>query len=347
MTRAIGADLSRYNISFDPTKATGPINFCFQKATEGYTYVDLEYDNLWQGVQQIPIRGAYCYQRSGLSWIAQADHFLETAARHSYHMHALDLEQYSNTYNDTFFVDARRILEYWREQSNALPILYTNGSTYEEMHLALNRVYGPAGGAWLDSVPLWLSSPATAGAPFMPRYRTKGWDVHQYTFTGLPSRWGTGGTRVDENVFDGTVEEMRAWLGLGSLPPTDPPEQEQPMKYIVVWENGCNTRPEPNVNNQYINTLPKGTEFEVSAWLVPAGKTAAQEEWGKLQTGAWVALTYSSQPRAVPVAVDPPAEPARFVLVSTETTYTIKDNETGEIHTATVTDSPNVEFIKQ
>jgi GH25 family lysozyme M1 (1,4-beta-N-acetylmuramidase) len=253
MTRAVGCDLSRYNVSFDPAKATEPIDFAFQKATQGALYVDLLYEYIWQGVKQIPVRGAYHYQ-TGASWLAQADHFLATAERHDYHIHALDLEQYGNIYNDTFFADAKRIIDRWRAVSDKKVVIYTNGSTYDQFYLSLLKLYGEAGASWLDAIPLWIASPTIAGLPILPKYRTnKDWLIHQYNWKGLPSRWGTGGTAVDENVFCGDMNTFASYFGLGSviLPPVVIPPGEQ-MKGIVKTGYTLNVR---DASNAIIGSL--------------------------------------------------------------------------------------------
>lgn len=237
MILAKGIDISRYNISFDPNKAVEKLDFVFQKATEGATYVDLLYEQLWQGVSQIDIRGAYHYQKSETSWKAQADHLLNTIVMHDYHILALDLESYGNIYSDTFFADTKRIIDYWRLNAPSKKvILYTNGDGYKQLYYSLLRTYGSNIIKWMDELPLWFASPATAGLPFLPTTR-KTWKIHQYSWSGLPSDWGTGGTRVDLNVFNGDALSMRNWVGLETTtPPEEPPTGETMDKYMIVTD---------------------------------------------------------------------------------------------------------------
>lgn len=242
MTLAIGNDVSRYNITFDPSLANGPIDFSIQKATEGTTYVDLKYEEIWQGVSQIEIRGAYHYQRSGMSWEAQALHFLNISSLHNYHFSVLDLEEYGNVYSDTFFADTRRILDRWRNAGRFV-VLYTNINGYNLLYSAMSRLYGTSGITWLNSIPLWLSYPNDMpGHPLTPATRPDWW-MHQYTYNGLPSRWGTGGTAVDENVFNGTVDDLRNTLGLsGTVPPsTGEDMQRKVTSFINIRPSAGNT----------------------------------------------------------------------------------------------------------
>lgn len=252
---ARGIDISRYNVSFDPTKATTQIDFIVQKATEGISYVDLAYETLWSGVQQVPIRGAYHYQRSEMSWLAQAEHFLNTQAKHDYHILALDLEGYGNLYSDTFFADTKRIIDHWRQYAPKQKIiLYTNLDGYKQLYYSLIRSYGSGIVSWLDGVPLWLASPGAAGSVPLPPYR-KTWEIHQYSWNGVPSLYGMGGTRVDENVYNGTVEQMSAWLGLSGT--IIPPDVGGEMKAGVILA-GLNIRTGPGVSYADIGDLKFG-----------------------------------------------------------------------------------------
>jgi len=226
---AVGCDLARYQSTFTPSIATGKIDFAIQKATEGATITDTQYDVIWNGLKDIAIRGAYHYQRSGVNWQSQADFFLNTTSRHDYHFHCLDMEGAGNTYSDAFFADTKRIIDYWRLQyPNKRTVLYTNISTYDLMYNSLIKQYGTGVKAWLDSLDFWIAYPSTAGIPRMSVNRTTGsqgktWNLHQYSWTGLPSRWGTGGSAVDENVFNGTVADMKTWAGVVTPPSTLPP----------------------------------------------------------------------------------------------------------------------------
>lgn len=275
---AVGCDLSRYNVSFNPYIATGRIDFAIQKATQGYSYIDLEYEGIWQGVSKIPIRGAYHYLMSGLSWAAQADHFLRTASRHDYHIYALDVEEIGNEYTNEFFSDAKRIVDYWRKNSNKKVIIYTNSSTYNSMYYALLRIYGQSITQWLNGVPLWLASPALPGKPYLPRTRST-WDIHQYSWSGQPSRWGTGGTRVDENVFNGTVEMMNEWL---TSPVSTPTGTGGNMLYGRVNTGVLNVRSGPDAA-----LYPDIGDLLLNDYLVA---TEAVNGWWRLksaQRGSW------------------------------------------------------------
>jgi len=347
MTRAIGCDLSRYNISFDPNLATGAIDFAIQKATEGTSYVDLKYEEIWQGVQKITVRGAYHYQRSDMSWKAQADHFLDTAARHDYHLYALDLEEVGNTYSDTFFADAKRILDYWRAVTDKKVVLYTNGSTYNQFYLALLKLYGEAGVSWLDGTSLWIASPTLAGAPYLPKYRTnQDWFIHQYSWTGLPSRWGTGGTRVDENVFCGDVNLL--WSSLHMTPESGNTETEAGMsQWYRVNADALNIRQGPGASYQDIGDLLRNDQIETSevlgGWLhiVSISRNGGPWLMPPDPLNSWCSGAYCV---AIDPPVTPPPPPSEGLFVSVDAVITA--NIGGKVYVGNVL-MDNVELVER
>lgn len=350
MTYAIGCDLSRYNKGFNPELATGPIDFAIQKATEGHTYIDLEYENIWQGVKQIPVRGAYHYQRSGFSWEAQAEHFLDAAGRHDYHIHALDLEEVNNDYSDTFFADAKRIIDYWRNYSLKKAVLYTNGSTYIQMYYALVRLYGSSRALeWLDSVPLWIASPSAAGFPIMPKYR-KTWEIHQYTWGGSNTRWGTLGGSVDENVFNGDVAALHSWLGLTSTPPQTG-EPTVARYEVTIPSDGIRLRPNHDTNNTAHGTIPGGVKLPSDEVFTATAQLPYQnigDRWAKVAYAfggvtyiGWVAITHLGAAFCTLRDTNPPAD-VPYIVKSIETVITLELD--GVLYRATITDAPNVEL---
>lgn len=258
--RAQGIDVSRYNKWFDPALATQPIHFVVQKVTEGTTYTDLLINEIWQGVQGIPVRGAYHYQRSSMSWALQADHFLNTAARYDYHFHALDLEEVNNVYSDAFFADSRRMLDYWQSQTGKPGILYTNGATYKLFAAAIKRLY-PDGQTWLDALQFWYAWPSLlVPAPILPTGRST-WTFWQYRWDGPLAEWGNG-IPCDVNLFNGTVEQLHAWAGV--VPPTEEP-MPQYVEGTVKADPTLNVRSGPATTYAVLGSLPKGAA--VKGWL--------------------------------------------------------------------------------
>ena len=216
--RAQGPDLSHWDISFDPTLAKQRIDFAIMKLTEGAMFVDPSIGEIWQGVKQVFIRGAYHYQRSSMSWKLQADLFLSYARRYDFHIYALDLESKNNIYDDTFFSDTRRIIDYWRPQALGKKIiLYTNWSTYDRLYAAIVRLYSD-GAQWMDALDLWYAWPSSLlKEPVLP-LKCKAWRFWQWSWTGTKEDWGTG-SFADLNFFNGTQADLARWAGITSQPP--------------------------------------------------------------------------------------------------------------------------------
>jgi len=225
MGRAHGIDLSKWDISFDPDKATGQIDFVIQKASEG-TFRDNKFGDLWAGVQKVPIRGAYHYLRSGMGWQAQADFFISVVKGFDFHFYALDYEGTSNTLNAAFADMAHKWMDYVTAKAGKPVLLYTNPSHYD----ADLYPYGD----WMKDFPLWLAQywndPSPDKDPGTPKKRKTGdWTIWQWAsevnYPGHAKEYGTPANNVDLNVFNGTVADMRAWLKLGEAPiqPTTTP----------------------------------------------------------------------------------------------------------------------------
>jgi len=250
--RAHGPDWSHYDIeSADFQKVNKLVNaykrgdFGIMKLTEGASDVDATASEQWALVNQVEMRAAYHYHRSGQPWQAQADHFLTVIEQRNYdfHIYALDLEGKKNTFDDTFFGDARRIIDYWCQKApDKKVMLYCNVSTYDDhVYPVIKKLYPADGAQWLDSIPLWLAwydpddtYPSGEGEPRTPKQRSK-WDIWQYNQVGARSKDDYQkrvqkfnrpdlsdslefyGAR-DLNVFNGSKEAMKAWLGISTGP---------------------------------------------------------------------------------------------------------------------------------
>ena len=265
--RAQGVDVSHWDGEFDPERAAQPIHFAVMKLTEGTTFVDSMADSIWQGVKKVSVRGGYHYQRSGMSWLTQANHYLNVADRFDFHFHVLDLESIGNTYSNSFFADTRRILDYWKTTTSKKVVLYTNISTYEVFAASILNQYSD-GQQWLDDLTLWIAWPSLIALnPLMPKGRTE-WTFWQYRWDGPPADWGTDAF-CDVNVFNGSVEQLQAWADVitsdeeppdDEVPPDDsiPPTGETMTTYNLTaitsptkrWSNSwCTVRTYPDIPN--------------------------------------------------------------------------------------------------
>lgn len=238
LNRAQGVDLSHHSGWYDPTKATKKADFAITKATEGYNWIDPALKEIWNGMLNIEIRGLYHYQRSGMSWSAQVTHFLRTVEPFDYHLVALDVESINNTVNATFIQDTYRILNYLEQNSEAKVVLYTNPNLFQNyIYPIWVQYFGEEGRQKAMTIPLWIAQYWNTRSPDknpgMPTQR-QSWNIYQWTDRGIGSDWGTQELGVDLNVFNGSVESMRSWLGLSEPAPNPDPIPEPVPDPILV-----------------------------------------------------------------------------------------------------------------
>lgn len=247
--RAHGLDISPWQETYDYSKTFGQVDFAIQKMTEG-TWWDSSYGKLWDlGTSQVSIRGMYHYQRSGVSWKAQADNILNMINRVSPKIHivALDIEKINNILDATYFADSGRILNYLSQNCDRKVIMYVNTDVFNTMY---PKYFGLHDG-WMFDYDMWLAQywniTSPDKNPSLPSGR-KDWKIWQYTDSGdsydfidgvKMRRYGS----PDLNVFNGTVEEMMVWAGIqgsNEIPPTLPNPEKDPYTKLILQRNSGN-----------------------------------------------------------------------------------------------------------
>lgn len=252
--RAHGIDISMYQLfrgatkeqdrGFDLERTWGQIDFGIVKIGEGYNTPyktlqgskdgDRDFRLLWDGVSKLPIRGVYFYQRSGFSWKQQAENVLQylDTLEVKPHMVWLDLEKINNVIDKTMIADAKNIMDYWKANISYAKVgLYANPDVINNYVIPLGtRNYGKAYVDAIMSYPQWLAQYWFIKSPDKQPSSYKGypnWDLWQYSDKG--DSFGTGDKKSwrhygspDLNVYNGTVAEMKEWLGIkeGTETPT-------------------------------------------------------------------------------------------------------------------------------
>ncbi len=221
--RAHGIDISKYDLFFEPALATGQLNFVVQRISYRTTR-DEAFDKLLPGVMSMGIRGGYHYLNSDTPWQKQADAFLSFVAGHDYHFFVCDFEDSFNTMSTAFAYEAWQWIQYVKNKTGKKVLLYAGPYVYKDYIVPSQVRYGID---W-NTVDLWTAQwffiPNPNGTPWMPPGRTAGWKLWQYTDKGDGRIYGVArATACDLDVFNGSPQEMRAWLGIdGSTPPPDP-----------------------------------------------------------------------------------------------------------------------------
>ena len=214
MTTVPGIDVSYWQSGIDwpKVRATGQ-RFVFVKATEGEGYADPTFDDNWVGAKTSGLlRGAYCFFHPNQDAKKQADRFTNVmkALNDNGELPCiLDLEVTDSVPGDKIITKAKTWLNEIEQAFGRKPMIYSGVSFLE------TNFSEPGGGppAWTKDYPFWLGwypNHYTLGmSPLMPRGWFK-WNFWQYSQKGLINGINT---KVNLNLFNGTLEELYAFAG--------------------------------------------------------------------------------------------------------------------------------------
>jgi lysozyme len=201
-----GTDVSKYQSDVDWVAAReSGISFVFIKATEGGDRVDDMFARHWRGAKAAGIpRSAYHFYYFCRSAIEQAAWFIRNVPRDADALpHVLDMEWNHMSPScklrppaATVQREMRIFLDAIEKHYGKRPIIYTSIDFYEDNNLSSFKGYD----WWLRSV----------SAHPHDRYDGENFLFWQYTGTGrVPGIAGD----ADINVFNGSPEQWRRWLG--------------------------------------------------------------------------------------------------------------------------------------
>lgn len=241
-TFAQGVDLSKWNVSYDPYKK--PMDFAIIKASEGTTR-DPKFVQLLGQCAPVPVRGAYHYYRSQVPWEVQAVNFLraveeaEAANGVDIHMLALDYEHGSNVLDARTDGELLRMAEWVRGNQGRRVLLY---SQYDMLVKEMPKRKAQWHYGWPWWVARWWSVNHYESTPNITpgcehaiwqyggdfRHPTEGWFVPGYK---QGAEYGVRNDSIDRNAYNGTLAQMKAWLGLPAEPPKEAPNPStQPQR---------------------------------------------------------------------------------------------------------------------
>jgi lysozyme len=211
--RALGMDVSEWQGQVDWTAAArAGVSFAFLKVTEGVAFVDSTFAANDREARALGIaRGAYHFYRREHGPVEQARHFhrwvSELGAGGPGCMPpALDFEVDGVTPAEVreFVLETERLF-------GVRPVVSTSW-----------RFWFKPSPRWFADYRLWVASWTTAGRPTLPLGRSRSgvsdWTFWQYTNRGWGPDFGTRSLKVDLNRYNGSVGELRAWLGLADVP---------------------------------------------------------------------------------------------------------------------------------
>lgn len=233
MPRIFGLDVSHHQGTLSwPSIASGGVEFCFIKATEGTSFVDDKFERNWRGAQDAGLfRGAYHFGRVGADPATQAVHFRSVVGALGFRdlPPVLDIEEANGHSAERVISWTRDFLSKARELFDRQPIVYTG-------HFWRDYMGNPAD-PFFGQHPLWLAGYVTEPKLKVPAAWSK-WTFWQYTdgkhnnprsIPGVPA--------CDQNFFEGTTAELDALCSPASTPlpplPPVPNDNAWPGTYLA------------------------------------------------------------------------------------------------------------------
>lgn len=210
--RAVGIDISKWDTSFNPSLATGALDFVIQRASYGITRDEKFFEHA-RGVEKVGIRGTYHYLSSGINWKTQADLFLSVISGSDFHFISCDFEAAFNVPSATFAAMAMEWMKYVKAETKKPVVLYSNLSMYNDWIGRYEAGRAAQYPLWIANYPYFIPDPQKA-SPSTPRGR-KDWLLWQYSpgeKNSFGAQNGVGRRGVDVNVFNGTPDEMRLYF---------------------------------------------------------------------------------------------------------------------------------------
>lgn len=181
--------------SYQPVASWGGLSFGICKATEGLTWTDPAFARNWRHLDGM-MRGVYHFLHPDQDGAAQARHFMSVVTPRGLAAGDMLWCDSETPHSD---VDAVT-LAFLREAARLAPPGVKIG-TYANHNVgqALHKTAATFPDLWFA----WPSKTAPPAALYAP---WKGWRIWQYGFGAL-----NGGT-VDLDAYNGTAEQMHAWL---------------------------------------------------------------------------------------------------------------------------------------
>ena len=197
-----GIDVSFYedSVDWDTVHAAG-IDFAFIRVTDGLQYTDPRFPGYWAGARDAGvIRGAYQFFRPSQDPIAQADRLLALMGplQPGDLPPVIDVEVDGGLTPAQVEASVRAWVDHVTSKLGRVPIVYAGLYSWPRL----------TNSADLTSSPLWVAQYTSAACPNIPVPWTR-WMFWQHSSTG--SVPGIPGATLDLNVFNGTLEDLRAF----------------------------------------------------------------------------------------------------------------------------------------
>jgi lysozyme len=233
-TRLFGIDVSHHQGELSWSNvASGGVDFCFIKATEGTSFVDNRFERNWQGAQAAGLfRGAYHFGRVGADAATQAAHFHAVVGPLGFRdlPPVLDIEEADGHSAEEVVRWTKEFLIKAKELFGRTPVVYTGHFWREQMKNPDDKFFGDH--------PLWLAGYVSELNLKVPA-AWKRWTFWQYTEgTHNGPKAIPGVPPCDQNYFEGSVSDLRQLCSNTSPPPAPLPDAPANAAWpgvFLVW----------------------------------------------------------------------------------------------------------------
>lgn len=213
MTSAQGIDVSSYQAVVTPSQLEA-VDFCFAKATNGPGETDSNFAANWAVIKTAgKFAGAYHELTPGDA-LGQAAHFLATvraAGLQPGDMLAVSVSDYGEVTDGEALAWLDAVAEATGDRN---PVI-----CYSDLSVARNLLS-------CTGYPLWIAWPASAAPASVAPWDS--WHLWQFDMTSL-----------DRDSFNGTPEQMAAWVATYAKPaPTPPAEHVEVTVKLEVLKQG-------------------------------------------------------------------------------------------------------------
>lgn len=209
MSRLLGVDLSKWQVSWTPTAKT---QFAIMRSGYGRMpdkLFETFYDAAYLG--GVP-RGAYHYFSSAVPWKEQVDFFLKQTDGKSFSKFALDIETAYNNMSRDFALCAVKWIDTIHRETGVETLLYTSPYIYRDNLRAHT--------AEVDRIKLWIAQYPSrtwssfvqniaekfTGEPWLKPTGRADWSIWQFTDKAPGASWGVGSNSVDLDILNAGEE---------------------------------------------------------------------------------------------------------------------------------------------
>ena len=305
----LGADGSHWSgaINFETMYNAGA-RFYIGKATDsyrgGFKFEDDHFNRHFEQSFRLGqlLNGCFHWLQPDVDPKDAAEFYLERYTRFPFHFPpVLDFEEpyvYQNNLQSHYCWCAQVWLDTIKSHTGRTPIIYTAKwytSYFKDKHIS-----------WMKAYPLWVAQYPSIMFPWSRPSLPSAWDnwtIWQFSAdkNKRGNEFGAEADDMDLNYYQGSYEELLAWLDTDEPQPTDPPVSEDGMWSIEMLGN-MSIRDEPSV-----------TEGTVVAYALRGQTYYATEErngWFRIDKGWLSGLTqYTKITEIEDVTPPEPPEP--------------------------------------